>query len=320
MILDLSEKHQGSWVGRFLAVLYYELLWNLRKKKMVGVLFLAFLIVTLIAVVPWLLAEYTDFPFEEDPLFVINNVSTMSGGFVMFLFAVAITMNMISGEFESQTIIPLLTKPISRGLIFSAKIAAALITIVGAYLFLTGYITIAGYLIYGPQEALHLLPLGILGAIGGTLVWVSIVVAFSSVFKSSNIAVMGSLGTFLGIVMVGTIVASFGQPMILLYTPGDGAIGVSGGCDSLIGFAGGMNTGTNALGRLLVEWVQNPDLTIDICGVSFGNGPGEGPSSIQLLSDPISILVIRTLSVAMIYMITFFAIGWLAFRRAQIAD
>lgn len=312
----MEEKKQVSWVSQFIAVIYYELLWNVRKKKMIGVLILAFLIVTLIAVVPWLLAEYTEAPFDSDPMFIINNVSTMSSGFVMFLFAVAISMNMISGEFESNTIIPLLTKPISRNLIFAAKTTAALITIVGAYLFLTGYITIAGFMIYGPQEQLHLLPLGFVGAIAATFVWVSIVVMFSSVFKSSNIAVMGSLGTFIGLTMVGTVLASFGQPILLLYTPGDGAIGVIGGCDTLTGMRSGLSTGTNALGRLLVEWVQTPDIIIDVCGMSFGGG--QGPTALQLLSDSISTVAMRSLTVSLIYIITFFSIAWISFRRTQI--
>lgn len=311
----MKEK-QASWFSQFIAVIYYELLWNIRKKKMIGVLILAFLIVTLIAVVPWILAEYTGAPFDSNPLFIINNVSTMSGGFVIFLFAVAISMNTISGEFESNTIIPLLTKPISRNLIFAAKSVAALITIVAAYLFLSGYIAVAGFMIYGPQEQLHLLPLGFVGVIIATLVWVSIVIMFSSVFKSSNIAVMGSLGTFLGLVLIGTMLAAFGQPSILLYTPGDGAIGVSEGCESLSGMSGGINTGTNALGRLLVEWSMNPDRIVDVCGMSFsGGGP---PESLLLLSEPISTIVLRSFSVSMIYMITFFVIAWIAFRRTQI--
>ncbi len=314
----MIENKQVSWSTQFVAVIYYELLWNFRKKKMMGVLILAFLIVTLIAVVPWVLASYTEAPFELDPMFLVDNVSTMSGGFVMFLFAVAISMNMISGEFESNTIIPLLTKPISRNLIFAAKTVAALITIVGAYLFLTVYITIAGFLIYGPQEQLHLLPLGFVGAVAATFVWVSIVIMFSSVFKSSNIAVMGSLGTFLGITMIGTLLAAFGQPSILLYTPGDGAIGVTASCDSLRGMAGGMSTGTNALGRLLVEWLMNPDSIINVCGMSFGGG--QGPTSLQLLSESISSIAIRSLSVSVIYMVTFFVIAWYSFRRAQIVD
>ena len=313
----MTEKQQGSWIGRFIAILYYELLWNLRKKKMVGVLILAFLIVTLLAVVPWLIAEYTNAPFDKDPLFVIDNVSTMAGGFTMFLFAVAVGMNMVSGEFESQTIIPLLTKPVSRNLVILAKITAGLITVVAAYIFLAGYIIIAGFLIYGPQELLHLLPLGFSGAVVATFIWLSLAVFFSSVFKSSNIAVMGSLGTFIGLIMVGTILASFGQPLILLYTPGDGAIGISGGCDSLSGMGSGIRTGTNELGRLLVEWVQEPDRIIDICGMRFGNGP---PSAIQLSSDSISTVALRSLAVGLTYMITFFAIGWFAFRRAQITD
>jgi len=105
--------------------------------------------------------------------------------------------------------------------------------------------------------------------------------------------------------------------LILLYTPGDGAVGISGGCDSLSGMGSGIRTGTNELGRLLVEWVQEPDRIIDICGMSFGNGP---PSAIQLSSDSISTVALRSLAVGLTYMITFFAIGWFAFRRAQITD
>jgi hypothetical protein len=43
----VKEQRRTTWLTGFLAILYYEFLWNLRKKKIVGLFILVFAIVTL---------------------------------------------------------------------------------------------------------------------------------------------------------------------------------------------------------------------------------------------------------------------------------
>src|SRR5438034_3151077 len=51
----LRDQQKTTWLTGFLAVLYYEFLWNLRKKKIIGLFILVFVIVTLSLALPPLL-------------------------------------------------------------------------------------------------------------------------------------------------------------------------------------------------------------------------------------------------------------------------
>src|SRR5713226_4635646 len=117
-----------SWLTGFLAVLYYEFLWNLRKKKTIGLFLLIFAIATLQLALPPLLAYYQGRTLASNPNLVFDFPMLLSGIF-MFLIAVATTMNSISGEFETGTITPLLTKPVSRNTVFLGKVVAAFLTL-----------------------------------------------------------------------------------------------------------------------------------------------------------------------------------------------
>lgn len=54
-------------------------------------------------------------------------------------------MNTISGEFETGSITPLLTKPVSKNTVFLGKVVASILTLLGIYAFLTAYVTQAGF-------------------------------------------------------------------------------------------------------------------------------------------------------------------------------
>ena len=51
----------------------------------------------------------------------------------LLLFVLATAMNSISSEFESGTIVPLLTKPVSRTMVFLGKLFAAFVIIIITY-------------------------------------------------------------------------------------------------------------------------------------------------------------------------------------------
>ena len=97
-------ERSNSWFTRFLAVVRYEMIWNIRKKKFIGIVIIAFLISTLGLVLPLLFSN----AIPQDSAFAITY---SAGSFSFFLFALATAMNSISSEFESGTIVPLLTKP-----------------------------------------------------------------------------------------------------------------------------------------------------------------------------------------------------------------
>ena len=115
----------------FLAVVRYELLWNIRKKKFLAILILAFGLASLTLFLPVVLNNANNLPTEPNPNYVITT-GTGVGSFGFFLFALVTVMNSISGEFESGSIVPLLTKPISRTTVYVGKLFAAVVTAVGS--------------------------------------------------------------------------------------------------------------------------------------------------------------------------------------------
>jgi len=144
----VEQQRSKTWLTGFLAILYYEFLWNLRKKKIVGLFILVFAIVTLELALPPLLDYYNGVPLTLNSNIVFDFFNGLSGIF-LFLIAVATTMNTISGEFETGSITPLLTKPVSKNTVFLGKLTASFLTLLGIYAFLTAYVTLGGILIEG---------------------------------------------------------------------------------------------------------------------------------------------------------------------------
>ncbi len=263
----MAKQRRTTWLTGFLAILYYEFLWNLRKKKIVGLFILVFAIVTLELALPPLLDYYNGVPLTPNSNVVFDFFNGLSGIF-LFLIAVATTMNTISGEFETGSITPLLTKPVSKNTVFLGKIVASFLTLLGIYAFLTVYVTVGGILIEGSQNNLQLIPLGLVGLILATMVWGSLVILLGTLSKSSLVAALGSFGVWIGVTIAGGVLGSvFGQTTILFYAPGSGATGSTGGCGPGRVEAGGtFATGTDNLGYMLMQWVLNGGTTLNFCG------------------------------------------------------
>jgi len=315
----LKETRRGGKLQAFLAVLRYEFLWNLRKKKTIGLFLIVFTFVTLrLALFP-LLDYFSGVTLRPDPSFVFDNVSVLQPTLLLFLLAIATTMNTISGEFESGTIIPLLTKPISKGLVFTGKIVAAFLTLLGAYIFLAVYTTIGGLIIYGPQNNLELVPEGVLGLTAATMVWAAIVIALGTLSKNSMVAALGGFGIYLGTTIVGAILTIYlGATSILFYTPGDGPTATTATCGAVIeGNATSFITGTNGLGSVIMNWILNPALSVNFCGIRFR---GNRPETFALSAESISTVALRDIGVGVVYIIALFVVSWLALRRTQITE
>ena len=309
-------ERKGSRFSGFLAIVYYELLWNLRKKKTVGIFIIIFAILTLELVLPPILSSVTGAELQKNPDFVIDS-ATILPNFFIFLLGIATTMNTISGEFEAGSIVPLLTKPVSKTTVFLGKMFAASVTLLAAYAFLGIYATIGGFIVYGPQDNLQLLPIGILGLSAATMVWASITIVLGTLSKNSLVSALGTFGVFIGLAIVGTLLAAFlGQTWILFYTPGDGPTGSTGSCQ-FIG-EGTFPTGTNALGRLLVRLLVDPNIMVNFCGFRIRvNAP---PIPQLLTSDTLTTVVMRALGVTFSYTAILLFLSWFALRRTQILE
>ncbi len=316
----MQERKKGNKLSAFAAILYYEFLWNIRKKKTIGLFIIVFAVVSLQLFLPPLISNYLGKPFQQESKYVFNNVALISSIFI-FLLGVATTMNTVSGEFESGSIVPLLTKPVSKTAVFLGKVVAASLTLLAVYAFLGVYFVVGGILVQGSQENLQYVPIGILGLTVATMVWASMVILLGTVSKSSIIAALGSFGIYIGLSIVGALLASFiGNTDILFYTPGDGPIGTTGLCAGGGGFVRNptaFSTGTNALGRVIMEWVLNPGVALNFCGFRFS---GRGPETIQLSSDLVSNIGLRDLGVSLVYLAVLLLVSWFALRRSQIAE
>jgi ABC-type transport system involved in multi-copper enzyme maturation permease subunit len=314
----LEKQRRTTWLTGFLAILYYEFLWNLRKKKIVGLFILVFAIVTLELALPPLLDYYNGVPLTPNSNVVFDFFNGLSGIF-LFLIAVATTMNTISGEFETGSITPLLTKPVSKNTVFLGKITASFLTLLGIYAFLTAYVTLGGVLIEGSQNNLQLVPLGLVGLTLATMVWASLVILLGTLSKSSLVAALGSFGVWIGVTIAGGILGSvFGQTTILFYAPGSGATGSTTGCGQGRFEAGGnFATGTDNLAYMLMQWVLNGSTTLNFCGFRFRAGATE---TFLASSDTIANVALRDLGVTIAYLAVFLFLSWYAFRRAQIIE
>ena len=314
----MSESRTG-WTGKFLAVVKYEILWNIRKKKFLGMLVVAFALATLSLAGDHIVSAFGGPPVPPRPDFVINaNVGL--GGFGFFLFAIVTAMNTISAEFESGTIVPLLAKPVSRTTVFFGKLFAAFLTLLATYCFLMIYMTIGGVVVYGPQNNLHLVPLSLLGALFSTLIWISIVLFFGTISRSSLMAALGALGVWLGTTIIGSILAVLaGQGWILTYIPGAGNIGYVGEPPQPVGVsvAVAVSTGTDSIGPNLINYILHPLWEVTYYKIDIGGTP---PQWIALYSQSLSSIILTSIAVALVYFIGFVAISWYVFRRAQVTE
>ena len=314
----MQAQRRTTGLTGFIAILYYEFLWNLRKKKIVGLFILVFAIVTLELALPPLFDYYRGVPLTPNSNVVFDLFNGLSGIF-LFLIAVATTMNTISGEFETGSITPLLTKPVSKNTVFLGKIVASILTLLGIYAFLTVYVVVGGTLIEGSQNNLQLVPLGLVGLTLATMVWASLVILLGTVSKSSLVAALGSFGAWIGVTIAGGLLGSFfGATTILFYAPGSGATGSTGTCTPGRLEAGGtFATGTDNLGSMLMQWALNGSTTLNFCGFRLR---GNVTETFLASSDTIANVALRDLGVTLAYLAVFLFLSWYAFRRSQIIE
>jgi len=316
----MSGKASSSWKTRFWAVVKYELLWNIRKKKFLGMVVVAFILATLSLALPVLLSNMIGQPLNQNPDYVISTGAGI-GGLGMFLFAVVVVMNSISGEFESGTIVPLLTKPVSRTMVFLGKLLAAFITLLSAYAVLFIYMAIGGTIVYGPQNNLHLLPLTLLGTILSTFVWIAIVLAIGTISKSSLIAALGTFGIFIALTISSPIISIFtDQAWVLNYVPGSGMTGYINGTNPQTPYTLGIAvaTGTDNIATNLINYVLYPSSNVTF--FKIGALMGQAPQMVEIYTEPLSTVLARSILVALAYIIAFLSISWYAFKRAQILE
>lgn len=228
-------------------------------------------------------------------------------------------MNTISGEFETGSITPLLTKPVSKNTVFLGKVVAATITLLAMYAVLTVYVIVGAIIIDGTQNDLQLAPLGLVGLTLATMVWASLVILLGTVSKSSLVAALGSFGIWIGLTIAGGLLTVYlGQTSLLFYAPGTGATGSLGACGLGEGAPASFSTGTDNLGYMLMQWAKTPGSVVNFCGIRIR--VSGAPELFTASSDTISTVAFRDLGVTLAYLASLLIISWYAFRRSQIVE
>lgn len=306
-----------SWFTRFWAIVRYEMLWNIRKKKFIGIIVLAFILASVGLALPPILSSTTGVAITENPNFAITYGAT---SFAFFLFALATAMNSISSEFESGTIVPLLTKPVSRTMVFLGKLFAAFIIIFVLYVIIFTYTTVGSIFVYGPQNNLQLVPLVLLGNLVSTFIWVSILLAMGSLTKNTILTALVALGLFLALFLALPITSVFAGPSASLnYFPGSGASGAMDIDNMTIS----ISTGTDNLGVNLVYSVLYPSANVNFSKIDITAIQANQttlPTTEVLYTEPIGLVAFRGLGVLFAYILIFLFIAWLAFKRSQILE
>jgi len=180
------------------------------------------------------------------------------------------------------------------------------------------YGVIGGALVYGPQNNLHLLPLGLFGNILSTFIWITIILAAGALSKSTILSTLVALGFFIGILFAVPIISLFAGPSpVLNYVPGSGASGTMITTQEAIT----VGAGTDNIGANLINYALYSSANVDFNSTSFEIQDGQ-PLITQTFaySEPISVVTSRSVATAAAYTIVFLIIAWIALKRAQVLE
>ena len=319
MVTDRQKilRARPNWFSRFWAIVRYEMLWNIRKKKFIGIVILGFALASLSLFLSPILRSATGQAITSNSNYVITYSIPALG---LFLFALATAMNSISSEFESGTIVPLLTKPISRTMVFLGKLFAAFIIILTTYTVFYVYVILGGTAVYGAQSNLQLVPLGLLGNVITTFIWIAIILALGSLSKNTLLTTLSVFGVFLGLLLAIPIVSTLAGPSVALnYVPGNGA----GGAFSIANGTVTIGGGTDNLGMNLINFALYPSANVNFTKTNIElGGTGQQPLITQTLAytEPLSMVTLRGIGVAVTYIFVFLLIAWYALKRAQVLE
>ena len=310
-------KQRPSWFSRFWAIVRYEMLWNIRKKKFIGIIIVVFAIATLVLLVPVIGSRITGVAITKNPDYAI----TFGGNaFVFLLLAIGTAMNSFSSEFESGTIVPLVSKPVSRTMIFLGKLFGAFILLLISYVVLYGYITIASVAVYGPQNNLQYMPLIVVGSLLSTFIWVGLLFAVGSISKNTIVTIIVAIGLFLALLIAGPIVTVYSGPsQSLNYLPGTGATGTL-----IVGQnATSINAGTDNIGTNIVNYALYPSANVSFYKTNLTAitvNETALPNGDLLYTESTGSIATTSLVVGCAYTAGFLVVAWFAFKRSQILE
>jgi ABC-2 type transport system permease protein len=299
-----------TWWSQLIGLLRYEFLWQTRKRKVIAGVIIVFVVASLAMFLPLLLPEAKIAP---NPDYWMPTIAISTGGIFVFLLGVLVSMDSISGEFESGTILPLLAKPVSRSLVLLGKIIVSLLVLLLFLAILATYVIGVSTALYGPQDKLFALPPYLIGVLLSMFVWSSLATMFGALTKRSLIAGLAPLGVYIGVGLVNAMLGSVAQQYwTQIYL---------------------ISAGTDHIGRWIAETLVNPDskVTYTSLGTLIQTGnryfSADGlpmialPPFVKVFETvPIAYATARAIIVALAYAIVFLSVTLGSFRRAEVLE
>jgi hypothetical protein len=120
---------------------------------------------------------------------------------------------------------------------------------------------------------------------------------------------------FISISISAPIVSVFSEgAWILNYVPGNGMSGYVKGIGQGMLPGASVSTGTDSIAGNLVRYILNPSENVTYFKVEVGAGIKE------LYSEPLFMVLARSIFVALAYIAALTFIAWYAFKKAQVLD
>lgn len=321
----------SAW-SRFAALVGYELLCSLRRRKVLAMTAIAALLVGVQVLLPGLLAALDGRSLDPDPDHAISvgrsfGSDIFASPFILF-FAIAVAMDVIPLEFENGSIATLLSKPVTRRTVLAAKWTGVVLVLALVYAFLFLFALAGAWAVYGPQEGLELYPLLVLGSLLAILVYTAIVFALGAAFRSSLIAAIGGFGAVFALVFLTFGLSGAGFPEAALVLPGPGPTGfvvdpgepaVPMATPGRPGTGPGpdnVNLGTHMVGGNVVYALRHPGKEVALVEAPLGL-PGTVTFPEEVLREPLDQAVARSALLAVGYIAGLLAIAWWRFARAE---
>ncbi|MGC8496720.1 MAG: ABC transporter permease [Thermoplasmata archaeon] len=270
------------------SVIKYELVWDLRKLKIYISLGIVMALALLVTIYIGSIVHITD---KQNYWYL--SLAFLSTYLFLFLMGAPITMNSISGEFESGTIVPLLARPVSRTEVYFGKVIASLIIVIIEMAILGIILSIVSTIMMGPQANLYRLIVMVLTLATSTMVYAAFTMMLSSVTKNSMASILGSFGVMFGMEIglgIYEMVYKFQTWFLLVPFIGSGAI-------------------TSATEEAFLNPNALYSTTLRL---------GGGSKFLAQITNLQAALI--SFGMAIVAIAVFLIIGWIAFKKADIKD
>ena len=212
------------------AIARFELTWDLRKKRtqfIVGLFLLAAFVFGYL--VPASYGRWTTLPpfgsgaGFENSLWWVNSVNVafnaVASGLFPLMIGGFIAADALAAEFGNNTIVPLLSQPVTRLRVYCGKFLEKVLLLLAVTALFTFVVIVASEVSLGGQASLYMSPLVVFFEFGAVLQYAALAFFIGSLVRSGSMVLGVLVGLFFAIssaVLVLGLHFGFQEPMFLL--------------------------------------------------------------------------------------------------------